>query len=332
MGVDLSFLILTYNIEEWLLKRCIDSILAQNLNLVFEIIVVDDGSETTPEEFLETYNNDCIRYYEKSDGGRGPGAARNIALSVAWGTYITFVDSDDYLFPGSFGIVTESLLSEMPDILRFEYKYVTGPEVKDQKNDNPVITGYESGGRYMIENNLMGANCGYIIRKDLIDRYNIRYIENILHEDEDFITKSFFYAGKTIKTNIISYAYYKRDNSIVRNQSKESQIKRLEDFRVSFKSILNLRSDRLYNSSELHRTGLEKKIAFLTIDYIIKMLNVDDYKKTGLSYLSFLYDENLLPLPDIEYGKKYKIFRNVMRMPFSYAILKLLTSVNERLR
>ena len=95
---------------------------------------------------------------------------------------------------------------------------------------------------------------------------------------------------------------------------------------------LNLRSDRLYNSSELHRTGLEKKIAFLTIDYIIKMLNVDDYKKTGLSYLSFLYDENLLPLPDREYGKKYKIFRNVMRMHVSYAILKLLTSVNERLR
>ncbi len=57
-----------------------------------EVIVVDDGSTDNSIEVLKVFGNQITVLRQKN---QGPGAARNLGLSVANGKYIQFMDSDD---------------------------------------------------------------------------------------------------------------------------------------------------------------------------------------------------------------------------------------------
>lgn len=102
--IDISVVIPVYNAGDFI-HTCLDSIIAQEGNYKYEIILVDDGS---------TDNSvDVIQQYEKSEelvmsGGRivlmqqqnaGPSKARNRAIEAARGRYLAFIDADDYWKP-----------------------------------------------------------------------------------------------------------------------------------------------------------------------------------------------------------------------------------------
>ncbi|MEG1903285.1 MAG: glycosyltransferase family A protein, partial [Bacteroidales bacterium] len=89
----ISFLITVYNLDMWLLERCIDSLLMQDIDETdFEIVMIDDGSDVSVESILQKYPNTAIRFYRQTN--QGLGAARNKALSLAYGKYCFFVDGD----------------------------------------------------------------------------------------------------------------------------------------------------------------------------------------------------------------------------------------------
>ena len=95
--MKLSIIVPVYNAEKYL-HRCVDSLLAQDLNSEeYEIILVDDGStDDSPkicDEYSEKYSQ--IKTIHKVNGGVS--SARNVALDVTKGEYICFVDSDDWI-------------------------------------------------------------------------------------------------------------------------------------------------------------------------------------------------------------------------------------------
>lgn len=91
----LSVIIPIYNAESSL-RHCLRSILKQ-IDEEAEVICIDDGSSDNSgkicDEIAKEY--DCLRVYHKANGGVS--SARNLALSYAHGTYIAWVDSDDYV-------------------------------------------------------------------------------------------------------------------------------------------------------------------------------------------------------------------------------------------
>lgn len=91
----ISVIVPVYNVTEYL-KRCVDSIIGQSYEHL-EIILVDDGAEDGSGELCDTYaaKDSRIKVIHKKNGGLS--SARNAALDVAEGTYIGFVDSDDYI-------------------------------------------------------------------------------------------------------------------------------------------------------------------------------------------------------------------------------------------
>lgn len=93
-----SVYIPTHN-RSGLLKRAVDSVLNQSHKDV-EIIIVDDGSsddtEATVQNYLQQHKNIVYLRHEQP---KGACAARNYAISVAKGKYITGLDDDDEFKP-----------------------------------------------------------------------------------------------------------------------------------------------------------------------------------------------------------------------------------------
>lgn len=87
-----SVILPTYN-RGYVLKRAVDSVLAQTYSNL-ELIVIDDGSTDNTQELLGSYNDPRLKIVIPGKNG-GAAAARNRGLEVARGEYIAFQDSDD---------------------------------------------------------------------------------------------------------------------------------------------------------------------------------------------------------------------------------------------
>lgn len=94
--MDVSIVIPCYN-SGFFIYETIESIEAYNGRYKYEIIIVDDGSED--KITLEKLAVIEKRYHVIHQENRGPGAARNLGVSLAKGNYILFVDSDNKINP-----------------------------------------------------------------------------------------------------------------------------------------------------------------------------------------------------------------------------------------
>ena len=96
MNVVASAIIPTFNRAD-LVRQAIQSALSQEIPRgQVEVIVVDDESTDTTPEVVRAF--EAVRYIRQSN--RKEGAARNTGADAARGTYLAFLDSDDYWLPG----------------------------------------------------------------------------------------------------------------------------------------------------------------------------------------------------------------------------------------
>lgn len=80
--VNLSVIIPVYNMEKYL-RRCMDSILEQNLENM-QVILVNDGSKDTSEQIIDEYvtkNPNVFEKINKENGGQA--TARNLGIEKA---------------------------------------------------------------------------------------------------------------------------------------------------------------------------------------------------------------------------------------------------------
>lgn len=91
----ISVIIPVYNVKEFL-RACVERITAQTYTNL-EILLVDDGSNDGSEAICDEYaaRDPRVRVLHKLNGGQA--SARNAALDVARGEFISFVDSDDLI-------------------------------------------------------------------------------------------------------------------------------------------------------------------------------------------------------------------------------------------
>ena len=87
-----------YNAEDFI-HQVIESVIAQSYPH-WEMIVVEDCSTDSSREIIRTFSekDERIRMIEMT-GNKGVGEARNTGLKEAGGTYIAFIDSDDWWYP-----------------------------------------------------------------------------------------------------------------------------------------------------------------------------------------------------------------------------------------
>lgn len=106
-SVLVSVIVPTYNMAEYL-GTAIESVLAQDFE-AFEVLIVDDGSTDETEETVAQYTDPLRPEYDErvryvSQPNQGKAAAVNYGLGITTGAYVTILDADDKLPPGSLSI------------------------------------------------------------------------------------------------------------------------------------------------------------------------------------------------------------------------------------
>ena len=319
----LSFVIPHYNLQRELLQRCIDSIATLSMPASdYEIVIVDDGSDTPPQWVSQAFPQTSIKVIEAGHGG--PGAARNRGIEEAEGEYIQFIDADDSIIPEVFSHCTELLKNQRPDILQHGYRVCNSSEQMLQKTAiRRKYRTYATGAEYVSHNNLSGSPCVYIFKRELTTKFNIRFAENVMHEDEDFNIKIYHYGNKLILCNNIAYNYYQRENSITVNRDSLHEIQRISDLFKLLQRVVDFRFAQQEVCTLQQRAALNRKLAMLTVDTLINLFyNGECAGLISHTCRTELRPLGLYPLPTAHYSLKYTVFRILANSNIGIKILR----------
>ena len=223
----LSVIIPVYNAGSYI-SECLDSIIKIS-NPDVEVLAIDDGSTDNSRQIIEEYarKDIRIRYIYQKNGGVS--VARNNGLENASGEYILFLDADDYLEINVFNKLVSSLKPDMPDFTAYSKKilYPDG-RVKD------VYYGFRdntcSDSKFIFELMYVSSSfneCwGKVFKKDIIDKYHLRFPKNIkIGEDLLFVYEYFEKCNSFELVNECLLVYRQHDESAMRKSLTDDRLK-----------------------------------------------------------------------------------------------------------
>ena len=208
----LSIIIPCYNCKKWI-DKTINSIVSQKDLLIYEIILIDDGStDGTYEYLLSNYSNiDTIHIYKKSNSGVS--SARNFGINKARYQYISFVDADDFVDEDYFKIINENINDSM-DLMIFGIRRVYIDSTRDYKIVDGSKIATTSEIKKLIKNEKINSPCNKIYKKDTIIKNCIYFNENS-NVAEDYLFNMMYleYCTKILLVHNVLYNYVIFENA-----------------------------------------------------------------------------------------------------------------------
>ena len=217
--MKLSVIIPVYNTEKYLAK-CLDSVLKESLKDM-EIIIINDGSSDNSLEIIKKYKEKYKNIVSINQENSGQGVARNEGIKRAKGDYLCFVDSDDFINPGSLTKAVNMALEKDLDILywNIDWVYEDG-KIKHQNIFNPAYRKTDNIG-YLLSD---PSPCNKLIRTSLLKDNNLFFPVDCIYEDFALIPSLVKYAKNIEYTDTIVYNYYQRKNSTMNQTSYNKKV------------------------------------------------------------------------------------------------------------
>lgn len=316
--ISISYIIPFYRLERKLLERSVESIANTESGIDWEIIIVDDGTPLSQaEKWIQDFHDSRIKYIYQPNGG--PGVARNTGIKAATKNYIQFVDADDYLLGNPYRSCLEILSQELPDILIFDFKKTKKDNISLPAVQTPSFKIYQNGCRYLTSVNLFGTVWSFIFKKDLLSD-NLEFFPGIYHEDEDFVLRLFLDAGKIVQTDIVAYAYFQREKSIINNPETAHVKKRFADLLIVLQRMNDWR-DRLDGDQ---RKAVTRRFDQVGLGAVYQVLRDAPDLKTVDAELDRLAELGCWPLPKRQYTRRYTIFRMLTDKRWKTRITRIL--------
>ena len=214
MKVSVSVIMPVYNAERYL-RPAIDSVVAQTFT-DWELILVDDGSTDSSAEICDEYaaGDSRISVIHRSNGGLS--VARNTALDVAVGEWITFVDSDDMLHSQFLATLIEIQHHSGSEIVcacavegaEPSFKPVGVPSLRTYSAERAIrLTLYQRKG-------MLNTAWGKLYARRIFDKE--RFTPGILYEDLDFFYRAYAQVETVTFTRARLYFYRSTPGSLVR--------------------------------------------------------------------------------------------------------------------
>lgn len=185
-------------------KRCVSSVAHQSLGPGrIEMIVVDDGStDGTAAELdrMAARHPRLLRVIHQENSG-GPSAPRNLALDLAQGEYVFFLDADDYLAPEALQRLTVTAEENSSDVVLGKMASVGRRVPRSMFRANQPDADLFTSRVYW------ALSAQKLFRKELLDRLHLRFDTDLrVGEDQPFTALAYLRARRI--SVVADYACY----------------------------------------------------------------------------------------------------------------------------
>lgn len=210
----ISVIIPVYNVEKYL-NKCITSVVEQTYKNL-EIIIVDDGSTDQSPEICDEWKKRDSRIQVVHSSNGGAGKARNTALDMATGDYVTFVDSDDYIAPQMYQVLLEQFYDGIGIVeCNYSMVYDDSEEFKEERKIYKIHTysAVEAMHENINDHIFRQLIWNKMYRKDVIK--GIYFPTGKKIDDEFWTYQAIGNASKLIYMDQKLYAYRQQEQSVM---------------------------------------------------------------------------------------------------------------------
>lgn len=219
----ISIVVPIYNSEKHF-GKCLHTLFEQTYENL-EFIFINDATPDNSMKVLASVINEYPKRQPQirilnNKTNMGTSISRNIGMNMSSGDYVSFCDSDDWVSITMYDEFYRKAILEDYDIVWCDYfKVIDGIKVHKSlgSQENLMKT---------IKNTILFKGVGSYLwnkmfKKEIIDRYKIRFPEEInIREDYIFVLKFLFYAKKIGHVNSILYYYNCTKDSTGRSSNK----------------------------------------------------------------------------------------------------------------
>ena len=182
-----SIVVPVYNAEKYI-DRCVQSLTEQTYPEI-EIILVDDGSPDASGKLCDVWSekDTRIKVIHKENGGAS--SARNAGIEVATGSYISFVDADDYVENTYIEVLMTDLVKNGSQLSAGSFYRIDFFEKVNCLNNKVVYELNSQGEEVACEinyNHILRVPWGKLFVLDIINKYGLRF-DQAVHYGEDTI-------------------------------------------------------------------------------------------------------------------------------------------------
>lgn len=264
----LSLIIPVYKVEQYI-AECIQSVI-QQVTTDMEVIIVNDGtpdhSMLVIEKILREQTaaiRDCFIILHQENQGQS--AARNLALKVAKGEYIAFLDSDDVLNENYLSDLKNTIKKNNVDIVQFK----SSRFVESTSELKAFDVGLQKSGLLQLDEKLMieifNQSAWFpwlnIYKKELFE--DLEFPVGIYYEDAALIPEIFLRAKNIFFLDSVLYFYRFNLTGSLLNTSSENKKKHID----SFESVLDLYAFRMKESPIYSISFVSMSQAFVSYVY-----------------------------------------------------------------
>lgn len=305
----ISIIVPVYNVEEYIC-RCINSVLSQSFDC-FELILVNDGSKDNSGFICDKYAKEDRRIHviHKENGGQSSARNQGIeyVLKNSDSSWITFIDSDDWISSDYLSTLYESMQKYHTDIsccafVRAENEsYINiGEENSDVRIGSPETIWLES---------LHGESYPFGKLFPIAFFKSFRFTEGKIYEDTASIHELLFQANSIVYTPSVKYFYFINPNSTTTMEwnpkkldalwAHEQQIQFFKNskYKKSYKHVLSLYIACIAQS--LDKLRMYNGYVRIRLKYRIKLKYFLLFKSDLVNYSKYnksFYYKNAYPL------------------------------------
>ncbi|MBQ6322566.1 MAG: glycosyltransferase family 2 protein [Lachnospiraceae bacterium] len=254
-----SVIIPVYNNEHYV-EKCLRSVMEQTYPAL-EILAIDDGSSDRSGEILERLADEDSRIVLIRQENRGVGAARNAGLDRATGTYLTFVDGDDYISPNYIRRYVRRIEQTKADMIVGGLDFVT-PEGKCVSRLTPDV--YISTGREEWTMRVSGV-WAHFYKRVIWEMPKIRFAET--KERGEDMPIALYFAACAPKIDVLSasgYYYVQHPSSAMHN------FRGLRTYQLPYetlrKAIRTIRQQGIRHGKDFHELFVLRILATCCFD------------------------------------------------------------------
>ena len=266
----ISIIVPVYNTEPFL-HKCLDSILSQSFSN-WELILINDGSTDRSSDICKEYATRDLRIHYLSKANSGVSDTRNTGIEKAKGTYITFVDSDDYLKMDFLKMLFDASEKGKIEIigggLTLEYSNGERKEIQLTKSKVEYMSGKDAlCFACDITRPIVGFAAGRLISRKIIENNHIRFDKNItMNEDSLFDYQCYIQCKKIAIIEASNYIYRIHNTSATEKARIDP-----EHYRTKLTAYKRIRE---IAEKELPQSQFEKNV---NREYYISTINYLNY-------------------------------------------------------